>query len=271
MSTLSGIASYFPADLDFITALKFIAIFAGAMLIIGAIARMILGQQSGLNKALSAAMGILCIYALTIVIYTFNPYDLSRFLAPLPFVTFDGDVLYVFSFQNADVPTICSQVLSMIILAFLVNLLDSILPRGKRMLTWYLSRFVTVILAMLLHYLVSWGFNLFLPGVLVTYAPTILLVLLIAMLLIGLANVILSLILTVVNPIFGAVYAFFFSNLVGKQLGKAVMTTVILCGVVLVLNRFGYAVIAISAAALQAYIPLIAALLVLWYVTGHIF
>lgn len=271
MLNLSGITSYLPADLDFLTAIKFIAFFAGAMLIIGAIARMILGQQSGLNRAMSAAMGILCIYALTIVIYTFNPYDLSKFLAPLPFVTFDGDVLYILSFDNAEFPLICSQTLSMIILAFLVNLLDSILPKGNRMVTWYLSRFLTVVLAMVLHYVVSWAFNMFLPGMLVTYAPTILLFLLIGMLLIGLANVILSLILTVVNPIFGAVYAFFFSNLVGKQLGKAVMTTAILCGVVLVLNHFGYAVIAISAAALQAYIPLIIALLVLWYITGHVF
>lgn len=271
MLTLSGITSYLPADLDFLSAIKFIALFAGAMLIIGAVARMLLGQQSGLNRALSAGMGILCIYALTIVIYTFNPYDLSKYLAPLPFVTFDGDVLYVFSFADAEFPLICSQVLSMIILAFLVNLLDSTLPRGKKMITWFLSRFVTVVLAMVVHYFVSWGFNMFLPGVLVTYAPTILLVVLIAMLLIGLANVVLSLILMVVNPIFGAVYAFFFSNLVGKQLGKAVMTTAILCGVVFVLNHFGYAAIVISAAALQAYIPLIIALLILWYITGHVF
>ena len=271
MLTLSGITSYLPADLDFIGALKFIAIFAGSMLIIGSVARMILGQQSGLNRALSSAMGILCIYAVTIVIYTFNPYDLSRFLAPLPFVAFDGDVLHIFSFSGAEFPVICSQILSMVILAFLVNLLDSILPRGQKMVTWYVLRLLTVILAMGLHYIVSWGFNMFLPGVLAAYAPTILLLLLVAMLLIGLANVILSLILTVVNPIFGAVYAFFFSNIVGKQLGKAVMTTAILCGVVYALNHFGYAAIVISAAALQAYIPLILALLVLWYITGHIF
>jgi len=271
MFTLSGIASYLPTDLDFMGALKFIAVFAGAMLIIGAVARMLLGQQSGLNRALSAAMGILCIYALTIVIFTFNPYDLSKYLAPLPFVTFDQDILYIFSFQDAEVPIICSQILSMVILAFLVNLLDSILPRGQKMASWYILRFVTVVLAMVLHYFVSWGFNMFLPGVLVTYAPMILLIMLVAMLLMGLANVILSLILTVVNPIFGAVYAFFFSNLVGKQLGKAVLSTAILCGVVFALNHFGYAVIAISAAALQAYIPLIIALLVLWYVTGHVF
>ncbi len=272
MLTLSTLTSYLPADLDFAGALKFIAIFAGAMLIIGAVARMLLGQQSGLNRALSAAMGILCIYAVTIVVYTFNPYDLSKFLAPLPFATFGEDVLTIFSFRSAEFPAICTQLVSMILLAFLVNLLDSILPKGqKNMLLWFILRAVMVVLAMGLHYLVCWGFNLFLPGVLAAYAPTILLVALVGSLVIGLLNVILSLVLTVINPIFGAMYAFFFSNLIGKQLGKAVLTTAILCGVVYALEHFGYGVIAISAAALQAYIPAILALLVLWYVTGHIF
>jgi len=271
MHTLSGFLNTLPADLDFLSALKFIAFFAGAMLLIGGAGRMILGKRSGLNHAISSAMGILCIYALTIVVYTFNPYGLSKWLSPLPFVDFQGETLKIFSFATAEFSAICSQVLSMVILAFLVNLLDSLLPKGEKILVWYLWRFITVVLAMAAHYLVSWAFNAFLPGVLVTYAPTILLGILVAMLALGILNVILGLVLTVVNPIFGAMYGFFFSNVVGKQLGKAVMTTIALCGVVLALNHFGFAVISISPAALQAYIPLIGALLVLWFVTGHIF
>lgn len=270
MHTLSNITSYIPADLDFLSALKFIAIFAAAVLLIGAAGRMILGKRSGLNHSVSSAMGILCIYALTIVVYTFNPWDMSKFLTPLPFVTFDNDVLYLFSFANMEITDICTQILSMIILAFLVNLLDGFLPKGEKLLTWYIWRFLTVLLAMALHYIVTWIFNTFLPGALVTYAPTILVGILFAMLVLSVLNVILGLVLTVVNPLFGAVYGFFFSNIVGKQLGKAVMTTLLLCAVVLALNHFGYALISISAAALQAYIPFIAALLVLWYVIGHI-
>lgn len=269
-TVISNFASYIPADLDFMSAAKFIGVFAAVMLLVGLLGRVILGKRSNLNHAVSSAMGILCIYAVTIVIYTFNPYQLSKFLAPLPFVTFEGEALYLFSFQGAGLPSICAQVLSMMILAFLVNLLDSFIPKGKQIIGWYLYRFLTVLLAMVLHYIVSWAFNTFLPGVLVTYAPAILLGLLAVMLGLGILNVILGLVLTVVNPIFGALYAFFFSNKIGKQVSKALLTTAILCAVVYALEYFGFAAISISAAALQAYIPLIIALLILWYVIGHL-
>ena len=122
---------------------------------------------------------------------------------------------------------------------------------------------------MALHYGVTWAFNTYLPGVLVTYAPMILLGILIGLMALGLANVILSVILTVVNPIIGAIYAFFFSNIIGKQISKALVTTAILTAVVFALNSFGYNVISISASALMAYLPMIGVSLILWYIIGH--
>lgn len=270
MEYVNNYLNNFPVDIDWMTMVKFIGYFAIGVLVVGLLARIILGKRSGLNHSLSSAMGILCIYALTIVVYTFNPYDLSRYLAPLPFVSFQGDTLSIFTFGNMDIPSVCYEVLSMLILAFLVNLLDSWIPKGEKIFTWYFYRFVTVLLAMVLHYGVTWAFNTFLPGALVTYAPVILLGVLVAMLALGLMNIILSLVLTVVNPIIGAIYTFFFSNIVGKQITKAVVTTIFLCALVIVLNYLGYALISISAAALSAYIPLIASLLILWYVIGHV-
>ena len=267
---LTNFLTNLPADIDIISMMKFIAYFAFGILFIGLLGRVVLGKRSSLNHAISSAMGILFIYAMTIVIYTFDPYALSRYLAPLPFVKFSGDVLHIFSFKGAAYSTICREVLSMIILAFLVNLLDTWIPKGNKFGRWFSLRLMTVLLAMVLHYLVKWAFNAFLPGVLVTYAPTILLCILGAMLAIGLANVILSLVLTVVNPIVGALYAFFFSNVIGKQISKAVLTTIILCAVVIALNYFGYAVISISAGVLGNYIPLLAVLLFLWYLLGHV-
>ena len=258
-----------PTQIDFMSMVTFIGYFALGVLVIGLLARIIFGKRSGLNHALSSAMGIFFIYAASIVIYTFNPYGLSRYLAPLPFVSFQGNILSIFSLADIHIPTLCHEVLSMIILAFLVNLLDSWIPKGTRILRWYLFRFLTVLLAMALHYGATWAINTFLPGALVTYAPIILLGILAAMLALGLLNIILSLVLTVVNPILGAVYTFFFSNILGKQITKAVVTTIILCAVVFCLNYFGYILISISATALGSYIPLIASLLILWYIIGH--
>ena len=267
---LSDLQSYIPVEIDFPMMLRFVALCAAGALVMGIFNRFVLGKRSELNHAVSSAMGILFIYAVTIVIYSFNPGNIARFLSPLPFVTFSGDIMVIFSFTSASLPEICANVLSMIILAFLVNLLDTFIPKGKKIIGWYLYRLLTVVMAMVLHFVVSWLFNAYLPGVLVTYAPIILLGVLGAMLLLGAAKVVLGLVLTAVNPIIGGIYAFFFSHAVGKQLTKAVVTTLLLCAIVFLVGYFGFTVIGISTAVLIAYIPLILALLVLWYLLGHL-
>ena len=269
-NSISTVLANLPADIDIIAMMKFVGVFAFVILFIGLLCRVVLGKLSSMNHAVSSAMGILFIYALTIVIYTFDPYALSEYLAPLPFVTFSGDVLHIFSFEGAELTEICREVLSMVILAFLVNLLDIWIPKGKKLFSWFILRLFTVLLAMVFHYFVQWAFNAFLPGVLVTYAPTILLCILGATLFLGFANLLLSLVLTIVNPLLGALYTFFFSNMIGKQISKAVFTTAILSAVVYALNYYGYAAIGISAGILGNYVPLLAVLLVLWYLLGQV-
>ena len=242
--------------------------FAAASLILGFMGRVFLGKRSSLNHSLSAAMGILFIYAVAIVVYTFKPWSLDALLSPLPFVRFAGEHLLVIPFQGSPLTIVCSEILSLVILAFLVNLLDTLIPRGNSALGWFFLRILTVLFAMVLHILVDWAFKTYLPNVLVTYAPTILLVILAVTLLMGLLNLVLSVVLTVVNPIFGALYTFFFSNIIGKQLSKAVFTSGIICGVVFLLGYFGCTVICVSAAALSAYIPLAVVLLLLWFLIG---
>ncbi len=264
------LAAYIPAEVNLSSMARFLLIFVIGSLVLGLLGRVLLGKRSSLNHAVSSAMGILFLYTAAIAIYTFNPYNLSRFLAPMPLVSFSGETLTVFSFENAELPAICQQVLSTLILAFLVNLLDVLLPKGKSVIGWFFFRFLTVVLAFPAHFLVSWAFNSFLPGVLASYAPIILLGVLAATLLLGLLKVVLGLVLTVTNPILGAIYTFFFSNFIGKALSKSVCTTLLLCGVAVLLERMGYAVVCISSAALGAYVPLLLALLLLWYLLGHV-
>ena len=263
-------SSYMPAEIDLVTAAQFMLYFAVASLILGVLSRVVLGKRSSLNHSLSSAMGILLIYALTIVVYTFKPWNLEALLSPLPFVTFAGDYLIVFPIADAQFPALCTEILSLVILAFLVNLLDTFMPKGEHVISWYLLRLLSVILSMVLHVIVRWAFNTYLPDVLVSYAPTILLVLLAFMMLSGILNLILGLVISVANPFLGAMYTFFFSNIVGKQLSKAVFTSTILCAVVYLLGYVGYTVICITAAALLAYIPLVIVLLILWYLIGRL-
>lgn len=265
------LTSLIPAEITLGSMIKFIAILAAGAILISLIFRLLFGKESALNKAVCAGIGILSIYVLTIVVYTFSPGNLEQFLVPLPFVKFSDEYMYLISFAETDFSIICSQILSMVILVLLYNLTDSVLPDGESTLTWFVLRFLTIIAAMVVHYFVTGLTQSFLPDLLVAYGPTILLLCLVASLLIGVLSVILGLVLTIVNPIFGILFTFFFSNKFGKQLSKAMLTTVILCGVVVLLNCFGYSIICISASALLSYVPLLAVLLALWYVIARKF
>lgn len=263
-------SSYLPTEIDWVSAAEFMLYFAAASLILGVLSRLVLGKRSSLNHSLSSAMGILFIYAVTIVVYTFKPWNLEALLSPLPFVTFAGDYLIVLPVMDAQFPALCTQVLSLVILAFLLNLLDSFMPRGNGVISWFFLRLLTIVICMLLHLVVSWAFRTYLPEVLVTYAPTVLLFLLAFMLLSGILNLILGVIIAVNNPFLGAMYTFFFSNVIGKQLSKAIFTSSILCAVFFLMDYFGYTVICITAASLLTYIPLALVLLVLWYLIGNV-
>lgn len=269
-SVIRHASSYLPAEIDLIGTAEFMLYFAAASLILGVLGRLVLGKRSSLNHSLSSAIAILLIYAVTILVYTFKPWNLEALLSPLPFATFAGDYLILLPLHDTAFPALCTEILSLVILAFLINLLDTLMPKGESVLQWYLLRFLTVLLCMVLHFVVCWAFERFLPEVLVTYAPALLLFVLIFMVFSGVVSLVLGAILTLNNPFLGAMYTFFFSNAVGKQVSKAVFTTVILCLIFFLMGYFGYTIITITAAALLTYIPLVLVLLVLWYLIGHV-
>lgn len=240
-----------------------------SMLVLGFIARFAFGKRSAVNHAVSSAIGILFFYALTVVLYSAGA-EFQAFVAPLPFIQISGEQLAIFSFQGADYTVVCSELLSMIILAFLVNLLDTVLPKGKGIFSWFFFRCATVFLALVLHLIVTWLFTTFLPAGIVTYAPTILLILLVVMLAVGALKLLVGIALSSVSPLVGFLYTFFFATMVGKQLSKAMLTTLLLAALVLALNYIGLTVISIASAALVAYIPLLLILAVIWYLVNQL-
>ena len=192
-------------------------------------------------------------------------------IAPLPFVSISGNDMRLFSFQGAHYTAIAAELLSMIILAFLVNLADGWLPRGKNVFSWLFFRCLTVVVGYLLHIIVVGLFATYLPEGIVTYAPVILLALLILLILTGALKVVVGAVLTTVNPIIGGLYTFFFANVVGKQITKAVLTTAILTALVFALQYFGIHVISITSEAMMAYIPFGIVLIALWYIVYKFF
>lgn len=262
--------SYLPVEVDLMSAAQFMLYFSAISLILGVMGRLVLGKRSSLNLSVSSAMGILFIYALTVVIYTFHPWKLNYLLSPLPFATFSKDYLILLPITDLQFPALCSQILSLVVLAFLVNLVDTFAPKGKNVFTWLLFRLLTMAVCMGLHLVVNWAFRTYLPNILVTYAPMILLLILCFCMLSGIVNLLLGLLIATANPFLGAMYTFFFSNIVGKQVSKAVFSSAIICVVLYLLDLFGYTVICISAAALLTHIPLALVLLTLWYLLGSV-
>lgn len=263
------IESITPENFNVPQFIQFMLILLIGTLLLGFIARFVFGKKSALNQSVSSAIAILCIYVVNVVIYS-TSVKLDVILSPLPFVTISGDYLTLFPILSASFNAICTQVLDMIILAFLMNLLVSWLPQGKKVLTWYGFRFLSVVLAICLQYVVNLLLGAVLPQGFSDIAPTVLLLSLIASLLLGALKLLVGGALAFINPLLAILYTFFFSNLVGKQLSKAILTTLILTALVCLLDYLGIAAVYIASAVLVAYLPLLIIILILWYVVGHL-
>lgn len=264
---MDSILQYF-TSLDLPLLAKIVIILLGVPLVLALAGRFIFGKKSTLCRAISSAIGILFIYAIIIVVGSLCE-DYRHYITSLPFVTVSGDSITFFSF-DADYTVISGQLLSMVILSFLMNLAESLLPTGKKAASWLFFRILGIAIALVLHVVVTGLLTAYLPEGLVTYAPVILLALLVLMLLTGCLKFLVGLALTTVNPLIAALYTFFFANIVGKQITKALLTTALLAGLVMALQALGIIAISIASAALVAYIPLIILLVLLWYLVGKL-
>lgn len=268
---MDAIISYFAAQgLDFEALLKVSCVLLLGALLVSGLLRFIFGKKTLVGHSVSSSIAIIFIYIATALILTLVP-KLQWLVAPLPFATFHNDAVTFFSFQNASYTAISSQLLSMIILSFLVNLADTWIPKGKNILTWFFLRCLTVALGMILHFIVTGLFNRYLPVGIVIYAPVVLLAILLLMLLTGALKFIVGLVLTTVSPVIAAFYTFFFASVVGKQLTKAILTAGILTGVIYLLQYFGIMGLSLAASVMIAYIPFLLLLLLVWYVINRVF
>lgn len=235
----------------------------GALLISG-LSRFIFRKQTLFGHAVSSSIAILFIYVVMVLFFILSA-DLRFLITPLPFATLSENAIHFFRFTGAGYSVIAAQLLSMIILAFLVNLLDTLIPAGKKVISWIFYRILTVGAGFLLHYLVTWLFTKYLPQGIILYAPAILLAVLVLMLLTGALRFLVGLLLTTVNPLIAALYTFFFASLIGKQITKAVLTTGILSGVILLLEKLGIQALSLHPGAMVAYIPFLLLLVPVWY------
>jgi hypothetical protein len=258
-----------PTEFDFVRFLWIMLIGFGSALLLGILFRLILGKGSTINHCLSSAVAILFVYAFTILFYRIGN-SLEIFLSPLPFVELSGDYLRIFSMHDASFSTICSELVSMIILSFLMNLFVTWLPNGEKAAGWFFFRFLSILIAICLLYVINLLMLSVFPAGFTKLAPVILFFILLLALLLGILKPIAGGALAMINPFLGILYTFFFSNLVGKQLIRSLWTTLIMVILVDLLNYLEITAIYVASIALIAYIPFIIIALVLWFVIGKL-
>ena len=237
---------------------------------IGAAGRFVFGKRSLLGTALSSAIAIVFLYALTATFLALGS-EFSRFTAPLPFVTVDNDIMHFFTFAGKDHAAICAQLLNMVILAFVVSIADRFLPRGKNIFIWIFFRVITVAFGFVAHFLVTYLLANVVPEGIAQYAPTAMLIVLAVLLLTGALKFLAGIAISTINPIIGALYTFFFANIIGKQITRSVLTTVIIALLIFALESVGISSVSIALESLMLYIPYGAGLLGLWYLSNRLF
>lgn len=253
--------SIVPTGFDWVHFFKTLLILAAAFVLLGLLGRLLFGRKSLLNRSLSSAISILFIYIITVCIHSLGV-DLGFLLAPLPFVSIQGNYLYI----TVAFSQLATHLLSFVILCFLANLADSWLPNGESVFGWFCFRCISVLLAMVLHLISISILNALLPSIILLWTPRFLLIALGVMILLGLLKVLFA----VTNPLFTALHRFFFKHTVGKMIYQAVLTSVLLAGIFYGLNFLGIHVINIASGVLVSYFPILLILLVIWFLIGHL-
>ena len=249
--------------------LMLVLVMTAGSLIFGFIGRFAFGQKSVLSQSVSSAIGILFIYAATVLLSS-SGLDLKFLLSPLPFISMAEGNIYIYNILAFDFVPLCGEVLNMIILAFVVNIINRWMPTGQHFITWLFFRALSVALGIVAFSLTNMFLLPLLPEGFITWAPVILLGLLVIMLFTGALKIVIGALLVTVNPLIGFLYAFFFANIVGKMLSRAMLSTLLIGGLILGLNYLGIWVITLGSAVLVACIPILLLLLILWYVVGKL-
>ncbi len=246
-----------------------IGILIVGFLLISSMFRFLFGKKAQIGKAITSAMEILCLYIICIVIFSFE-LDWNFFQTPLPFLSMEGNVMQVFPIMTWDFFSICTHFLKLLMIAFLVNLMNSIIPEGKKFWFWLLMRIVTVILAIGVNYLLDSALARWLPQGIAEYAPIALLAVLAVLILTGSLKLIVGVALGISNPVIGALYTFFFSNFIGRALARSILSAGLITALVVLMNSMELVTITIVSSTLIALIPVLLVIILLWYIVDRI-
>lgn len=237
---------------------------------LGLVFRLLLGKKSSLNRAITSSIAIIVSYVTVLISHSFEA-RLDNVVNALPLITLEGTTVTVGTFAGLDIPGICRLLFPVVILSFVTNLIEYMIPKGKNIFLWLLTRVLVVILSVSGYILAMTLLNFLVPAQWLQWLPMLLLAVLGLSFLLGVLKLLLGLVLSAINPVIAACYAFFFGHSVGKSMSRSLLTTLVLSGLVLLLNHLGYTQLDLAGIDPGVFAPGGIIMLIVWYIICRIF
>ena len=266
------ILSLLPEGFDHFGMIKSLVYIIAIAFVIAMLIRLVHQKTSQYYHALSSAMALMFMYLVLLQVRRLLPDFIDPVLAKLPLINFNAEAetvgLYQFSIENFSRG--CREFLYLFILSFCLIGLDDIIPDARNTSGWLILQFVITCVAIAIYCFLLKFLDQFVPAVLNSYAPLVLVCILLFMVLLGLLKLVLTLVLVAVNPLLGAVSAFFSSNKMGMALGKSVMCSFVLTTVCIFMRYMDFCLFRLEDLTMLVFALPLAVLGLLWVVFGHI-
>lgn len=261
----------FPEGYNPYSMISFLGFVIAVVFIAAVLIRIIHQKASKYNHALASAMALLFAYTMLMWLHGGFLNDfVSEALKVLPLIEYDGENITIFRFALDKPFEVSAAYLYAFILSFILIFLDDLIPDAKSGLAWILLQMFITFLTLVFYWFVMKCIGHFMPDGLNQFAPLILVAILVFMILLGFLKVILGLLLVAVNPLLGAVSAFFSTSRLGQALGKAALCALCLCAVCIFLVNNGMGTFVLADMNFLVCILPMAVLVGLWFVVGNI-
>lgn len=265
------VASMFPRNFHPFDMLPTLGLIIAVVFMLAVMIRIIADKASKYNHALASAMALLFVYIFLMMIHDTNPPEfVKEALRILPLIDYESGVVTIFKFSGDNFLPIFEELLYAFILSFILIGLDDLIPDAKNAIAWIVLQVIIAAVSVFLYWGVIKAINAMIPGILDSYAPLILGCILLFMIGLAILKLILGLLVVAVNPLLGAVSAFFGTSPVGKSLGKAALCALFLCAVAFFVGNAGLTTFALADLTFMVcFLPLFVVML-LWFVVGNV-
>ena len=223
--------------------------------------RFLFRKNSVIMGTISAAFTVFFVY-LAAILLPLPPPPVS-----LPLMEIDNTTVTVFRFTG-DYLLLANHLLRFLLLAFYAALVNQFLPKGK--LLWPLFRILSIAIVFGAYLITISLLSSVLTPVIAKYSSAIILGILALLLATGSIRLLIGAAVSTVNPVIAVLFTFFFVTLLGKQILKAALVTVIFALLLLLLQSCGLTSVPIDSVSPAISIPIAAGAGFLWFLIGKL-